>query len=75
MSDEAGIDIDALERKLALLREGLAGGQEQLAYTLRSTGHHIPGRWRKKQEAELEDMRKEIAECEDELRDKKARWL
>lgn len=58
---------DALQTKLAELRDEVAEMEEQTMFMLRSTGHHIGGVVRKKREKELKQLEELIQFGETEL--------
>jgi hypothetical protein len=59
---------DALRMRLSKLKGELAEVEEQTMFMLRSTGHHIGGVARKKQERKLKELEEVVNAVKRELR-------
>ncbi|HHV34246.1 MAG TPA: hypothetical protein GXX59_01515 [Syntrophomonadaceae bacterium] len=67
MDDFRQMSKEDLQSKLAELREIMEDMQEQTTFMLRSTGHHIRGVVRKKQERKLKKLEDLVQRLEKEL--------
>lgn len=72
MAELREMSIEALEQRLAKLKEDFEELEEERLFVLGQSGYHVSGGTVRKYEAEVKKVQDEIAEVEQILREKKA---